>query len=105
MTDTRSPVFLPTAGSGAAWDLAREQLSRPRSSDASLDALREELAVREALAQYTYSFDSGDLDAVMTFFTDDCVVTDRHGTTHTGPDEVRANYKRLIGTVDRRFHV
>ena len=41
----------------------------------------------------------------MTFFSDDCLVTDRHGATHRGPDEVRANYKKLIGTVDRRFHV
>jgi uncharacterized protein (TIGR02246 family) len=105
MTDTRSPVFLPTAGSGAAWDLTHEQLSRPRSREASLDELREELALREALARYTYSFDQGDLDAVMTFFADDCVVTDRHGTTHTGTDEVRANYKRLIETTHRRFHV
>jgi uncharacterized protein (TIGR02246 family) len=98
-------LFRPTAGSGAVWDLAREQLSGPRSSDASLDALREELAVREALARYTYSFDSGDLDAVMTFFTDDCAVTDRHGTTHTGTDEVRANYKQMIDTIQRRFHL
>jgi ketosteroid isomerase-like protein len=105
MTDTCSALFVPTAGSGAAWDLAREQLSRPRSTDASLDELREELAVREALARYTYSFDQGVLDAVMTFFADDCAVTDRHGTTHTGTDEVRANYKKLIETTPRRFHV
>jgi ketosteroid isomerase-like protein len=105
MTDTRSSLFLPTAGSGAVWDLAREQLSRPRSTDASLDELRQELAIREALARYTYSFDGGDLDAVMTFFTDDSAVTDRHGTTHTGFDEVRANYQRLIETTHRRFHL
>jgi ketosteroid isomerase-like protein len=105
MTDTRSPLFLPTAGSGAAWDLTREHLSRPRSSEASLDELREELALNEALARYTYSFDQGELDAVMTFFSDDCFVTDRHGTTHTGTDEVRANYKKLIETTHRRFHV
>jgi uncharacterized protein (TIGR02246 family) len=105
MTDTISPVFLPTAGSGAAWDLAREQVSRPRSSDASLDELREELAVQEALALYTYSFDQGDLEAVLTFFTDDCSVTDRHGNTHTGPDELRANYDQMIRTVHRRFHM
>jgi ketosteroid isomerase-like protein len=98
-------MFLPTAGSGAAWNLAHEQLSRPRSSEASLDELREELALREALARYTYSFDQGELDAVLTFFTDDCVVTDRHGTRHTGTDEVRANYKKLIDTTHRRFHV
>jgi len=88
-----------------AWDLARDQLSRPRSTDASLDELREELAVREALARYTYSFDQGDLDGVLTFFTDDSVVIDRHGKTHTGFDEVRANYKRLIETTHRRFHL
>jgi hypothetical protein len=105
MADTPSSVFLPTAGTGPAWDFAREQLSRPRSRDASLDELREELAVREALARYTYSFDRGDLDAVMTFFTDDCVVTDRHGTSHKGIDEARANYAKLIDTVPRRFHV
>jgi ketosteroid isomerase-like protein len=63
------------------------------------------LAVREALARYTYSFDRGDLEAVMTFFTDDCVVTDRHGTRHSGPAEVRANYKRLIDSVKGRFHL
>ncbi len=105
MTDIRSSLFLPTAGSGAVWDLARKQLSRPRNTEASLDELREELAVREALARYTYSFDQGDLDAVMTFFTDDCVVTDRHGTIHKGIDEARANYAKLIDTVPRRFHV
>jgi uncharacterized protein (TIGR02246 family) len=105
MTDTRSSLFLPTAGTGATWDLAREQLSHSRNGDASLDQLREELALREALARYTYAFDQGELDAVMSFFADECAVTDRHGVTHTGTDEVRANYKRLIETTHRRFHV
>jgi uncharacterized protein (TIGR02246 family) len=105
MTDTRSPVFLPTAGAGPTWDLAREQLSHPRSASPSLDELRDELAVREALARYTYSFDRGDLDGVMRFFSDDCTVTDRQGTTHRGRDEVRANYKKLIDTADQRFHL
>jgi ketosteroid isomerase-like protein len=105
MTDTRSSLFLPTAGTGATWDRAREQLSHSRNGDASLDQLREELALREALSRYTYAFDQGELDAVMTFFAYDCAVTDRHGVTHTGTDEVRANYKRLIETTHRRFHV
>jgi uncharacterized protein (TIGR02246 family) len=105
MTDTRSPLFAPTAGSGPVWDRAREELSRPRSRDASIDELREELAVREALARYTYSFDGGDLDAVMTYFADDCATMDRHGMTHTGRDAVRANYKKMIESIPRRFHV
>jgi hypothetical protein len=103
MTEATVPVFLSTAFSGPAWDRARGQLSQSRSGDASLDEVREELVLRDLFARYTYILDQGDVDALMTYFTDDCILKNPRGTCR-GTAEIRANYEKLLRPTDRRLH-
>jgi uncharacterized protein (TIGR02246 family) len=97
-------VFLETAHAGPAWDLALEQMARPRNAGAAWENAREGMAVRDLLARYTYALDRGDVDAMMGFFTDDCVITNPRGT-FSGPDVIRADLEDHISKGDHRFHL
>jgi uncharacterized protein (TIGR02246 family) len=103
-TDTTHAAFLPDAGLSQAWKVAGVQLSRPRTENASLDELREELALRDLIARYAYTWDQGDVDGVMRFFTDDCVMTNPRGT-HSGAVAVREIYEQMVQDTPRRRHL
>jgi ketosteroid isomerase-like protein len=55
----------------------------------------EETAIRDQFMVYGYAFDNQDLDAVMSYFTDDCVITNPRGKV-SGAAAIRANYKLLF---------
>jgi uncharacterized protein (TIGR02246 family) len=97
-------AFQPDAGATSAWEQARAQLARPRMHEPSLDQVRAELAIRDLIARYAYSWDQGDLDAVMAFFTEDCVITNPSGEV-SGSAAIRANYQQKLRDVPRRRHL
>jgi ketosteroid isomerase-like protein len=104
VTETTTGAFPSTSHAGPAWDLAREQLARPRIDDAPIEGFREGMAVRDLIARYAYAIDRGDIDDLMRFFTDDCVISGPRGTL-SGAEEIRAHYEELFVEVPRRFHL
>lgn len=104
MTTSVRATFQPDAGATVAWDLARAQLDRPRSGQPSLDYVCDELALRDLMARYAYTWDQGDLDGLMAFFTNDCVITYPHGTV-SGSAAIRANYEQMVRDTPRRHHL
>jgi hypothetical protein len=103
VTNARLGPFLAGAQTGPGWDAINEQLARPRNQRPTLDEVREELAVRDMVARYVYTFDQGDLEGVLQFFTDDCVISSPRGSV-SGSVENRANYEHLIGDYRHRQH-
>jgi uncharacterized protein (TIGR02246 family) len=97
-------AFQPDAGASSAWELARAQLARPRARQPTLDQLREELALRDLIGRYAYTWDQGDLDGLMEFFTEDCVITNPRGTV-VGSTAIRANYAEMLRDTPRRQHL
>ena len=74
---------------------------RPRWPDGSSEAQRltlllEEAAIMDAFMSYAYAYDNQDLDTVLAFFTDDCVIDNPRGQV-VGAAAVRANYRVLFG--------
>lgn len=96
-------VFPRTSHTGPAWDLALEQIVQPRKAEAPWEKSREGMAVRDLFARFTYALDQNDLDAIMEFFTDDCVMTNPRGT-FSGLGAVRAEFEKRHRPEDRRFH-
>jgi ketosteroid isomerase-like protein len=84
-------------------ELLRELNALPRwpataSESVRLELAQEESALRAQLATYVYAFDAGDLDAVMSFFADNCLLTNPRGR-FVGGDATRANYRELFTRV------
>jgi uncharacterized protein (TIGR02246 family) len=101
MTDLGAGLFTEGAHTGPAWELIRQQMVP--SERASLEDLREELAVRDAATRYYYAWDQGDLDATLAMFTDDCVLTTAHETVQ-GRAAAREHYVERIRAAPHRFH-
>ena len=84
---------------GSMWSvhhaLARLARGRRASLEQRLRLVEEELAAMDLLACYTYFYDGGDLDGVMSVFHDDCVLINPRGT-YVGKDAIRRNYAFLI---------
>lgn len=79
----------------------QELVDRPRWPDYAsavdqCDLLREEAVIRDQFMTYGYAFDNQDLDTVLSFFTDDCVITNPRGQVR-GANAVRDNYLLLFG--------
>ena len=104
MSDTTSEGFLPTAHTGPAWEEARGQLTRPRKDNAPVEGFRAGMGVRDLINRYAYALDQGDLDGLMEFFADDCVINAPRGTL-AGASAIRAHYERVISESDHRFHL
>jgi uncharacterized protein (TIGR02246 family) len=97
-------TFLPAAHEGPAWDLAREQLTRPLGDRPSVRRVREEMAVRDLYSHYAAVADLGDIEGFMRFFADDCVINARQGN-FVGTTAIRAHYERLFRESPNQFHV
>jgi ketosteroid isomerase-like protein len=84
---------------GSMWSvhhaLARLGRGRGATVEQRLRLVEEELAAMDLLARYTYFYDGGDLDGVMSVFHDDCVLINPRGT-YVGTDAIRRNYAFLI---------
>lgn len=104
MSDQRLEGFLPTAYAGSAWDEARTQLARPRKGESPLEGMMAGMGVRDLLNRYMYTIDQGDLDGLMGFFTDDCVINTPKGSI-VGTAAIREHYDLLLTGPHRRFHL
>ena len=81
----------------------------PRWPDGAAEAHRlsllvEEAVIRDEFMAYAYAYDNQDLDAVLRFFTDDCVIDNPRGQV-VGADAIRANYRVLFGYWAASRHV
>jgi len=61
-----------------------------------LTLLLEEAAVMDAFVSYAYAYDNQDLDTILGYFTDECVIDNPRGQV-VGADAIRANYRVLFG--------
>jgi uncharacterized protein (TIGR02246 family) len=66
-------------------------------------SLETDLELRDVLARYIDALDSGDLDAIMRFFHDDCVIVGPRGTL-AGKDEIRRDYEFVLANSTARVH-
>jgi ketosteroid isomerase-like protein len=92
---------------GPMWGMHEAVANLPRSRPASLEdrvrLLEEEQAARDLLVRYTYFYDAGNLDGVMSVFHDDGVLINPRGT-YAGKDAIRRNYGFLISLSKIVFH-
>jgi ketosteroid isomerase-like protein len=78
---------------------------RPRRGDlearvARLEAVQE---IQRLLHQYAYSFDAGDIEAMMEIYSDDCLLINGSGT-YAGAAAIRTNYQQAIAARETAFH-
>jgi uncharacterized protein (TIGR02246 family) len=69
-----------------------------------LTLLVEEAQVRDDFTRYAYAYDDLDLEAVLGFFADDCVIVNPRGTV-SGAQQIRDNYRTLLGGTNAHRHV
>jgi ketosteroid isomerase-like protein len=69
-----------------------------------LNLLLEEGAIKDEFVSYAYAYDNQDLDRVLEYFTDDCVIDNPRGQV-VGADAMRANYRVLFGYWKASRHV
>jgi ketosteroid isomerase-like protein len=75
-----------------------------KATDDDVQKLREELRLRELLTDYVWGLDRRDVDAVMSYFHDDCVVVNPRGS-YAGREAIRANYEHLMARGELLFHL
>jgi uncharacterized protein (TIGR02246 family) len=85
---------------GAFWSLPRAVATTVEDRIAALETDRE---LREVLARYIDALDSGDLDAIMRFIHDDCVIVGPRGTLE-GKDRIRRDYEFVLANSTARVH-
>jgi uncharacterized protein (TIGR02246 family) len=71
--------------------------------DAAVD-----VQIRHLIARYVWALDTGDIEGLMTLFTDDCVVQDTSGRRHEGKAAAEAYFAMLTRIPQfrgRRHHI
>jgi len=63
----------------------------------------DEAAIRDLLNEYCYCYDAGDVDRVLSLFTDDAVISNATGVHH-GILEIRKNYVDFVAKRRFGFH-
>jgi ketosteroid isomerase-like protein len=84
----------------AFWDIPNRTAATVEDRIASLETDRE---LRDVLARYIDALDGGDLDAIMGFIHDDCVIVGPRGTL-VGKDEIRRDYEFVLANSTARVH-
>jgi ketosteroid isomerase-like protein len=107
-SDNRRGTTLDFNMRGSMWAMheavARLPRSQPATVEARLRLIEEEQAARDLLVRYTYFYDAGDLEGVMSVFHDDGVLINPRGT-YAGKDAIRRNYAFLISLSKIVFHL
>jgi ketosteroid isomerase-like protein len=96
------------------YDIPRSLLSlhvalvrRPRPSATDLDTRVARLEavndIQRLLHQYAYSYDAGDIEAMMEIYSDDCLLINGSGT-YAGAPAIRTNYLQAIEARETAFH-
>ena len=92
---------------GELWDVSRAFWSIPRMTATTVEdrvaALETDRELRDVLARYIDALDSGDLDAIMRFIHDDCVIVGPRGTL-VGKDQIRRDYEFVLANSTARVH-
>jgi ketosteroid isomerase-like protein len=65
--------------------------------------LEAELEVRDLLNRYAYCYDAKDIDALMSIYSEDCVLVNHRGT-YNGRAAIRANYSAAMDASQLSFH-
>jgi hypothetical protein len=93
---------------GDTWDISRALWRTPAersdTRDGELGRLKTELELRDLQARYFDALDSGDLDAVMSFFHEDCELVGARGT-FVGKDAIRGDYELVLSQSQARLHM
>jgi ketosteroid isomerase-like protein len=78
---------------------------RPKSQDLETRVARLEAVVdiQRILHQYAYSYDAGDIEAMMEIYSDDCLLVNGSGT-YAGAEAIRSNYLEAISARETAFH-
>ncbi|MDA8253987.1 MAG: nuclear transport factor 2 family protein [Rhodospirillales bacterium] len=104
-TQATRPAF--TAIRREMWEPLLQVADAPVGAGASVEArlarIEDEMAVRDLLVKYAYSYDANDIEGVMSVFHPDVVLVNPRGT-FIGADAVRRNYQHLLTTRRYSFH-
>jgi uncharacterized protein (TIGR02246 family) len=108
MVDSGFPVTTPIVPidaelcdlSTAFWSIPKKRATAIEDRIALLEA---DLELRDVLARYIDALDSGDLEAIMRFIHDDCVIVGPRGTL-VGKDEIRRDYEFILANSTARVH-
>ena len=63
----------------------------------------DEKLIHEVLTEYCYCYDAGNIDRVLTLFTDDAIISNASGI-HRGIDDIRQNYIDFVAKRKFGFH-
>jgi uncharacterized protein (TIGR02246 family) len=88
------------------WAPFRRLVQQPAaggSPEQRLQRIEDEQAVRDLLAQYAFSYDSGDVDGVIALFTDDALLVNARGT-FSGRQAIDDNYRWVNAQRRAGFH-
>lgn len=85
------------------WGIQHMLAADPARSTESIEAFLEAQRVQAVLIKYTYFYDGGDLDNLMTVFHPDCRLVNPRGT-YVGAAAIRDNYEYLMTQPFVRFH-
>jgi uncharacterized protein (TIGR02246 family) len=92
---------------GELWDASRAfwgiPEARATTEEGRIAALETDRELRDVLARYIDALDSGDLDAIMCFIHDDCVIVGPRGTL-VGKDQIRQDYAFVLANSTARVH-
>lgn len=98
---------LPQALSREMWRPLRETAAfarlKPESVEKRMQLIEAESAIRDLLVKYCYSYDSNDIVAVMSTFSNDCVLINPRGT-FVGAEAIQRCYEHLFTTRRYSFH-
>ena len=96
---------LETGGVAALQEIAQLPRWPTGAGDADRSQrMEEEARIRDDFTVYGYVYDNRDLDAIVDFFTEDCVVHSPRGAVN-GADELRKKYQENFATWDGTRHI
>lgn len=92
---------------GELRDVIRDFWGRPAATATTVEeriaALETDRELRDVLARYLDALDGGDLDAIMRFIHDGCVIVGPRGTL-VGAEQIRRDYGFVLANSTARVH-
>jgi ketosteroid isomerase-like protein len=83
--------------------LSRRRRPQPGDLESRVARLEAVNDIMRLLHQYAYSYDAGDIDAMMEIYDDECVLVNGAGT-FAGTEAIRTNYLQAIAARETAFH-
>ena len=98
-----NPTMLDPRMWGPFHDIPDTKDAIPPTIEGRLQAVEDKQAIADLNNAYTYYYDSGSVDRLMSVFADDCVVVNPRGT-YAGTRKITENYEYLVSTRRFSFH-